>query len=886
MPLEFLAREFLRQKDFSFASMQKIVGEICEQAKNARKRQIAGEHSATLSLGAYAHGGFYGVIKKTYQHPYVTRYINACLTFHGASGSWTAFARSFNSRVLVHRDQHNLAHSKKQTISFGEYAGGRLWLESSPAAQVQQHGEQPLVHDLTDKDGKKVSGYLVSTKERMYEFDPKQRHGVEEFEGERFSITCYTPRGSEHMSWQEKDLLRTFGFPVTPVSKPCKNDCNVTDTTTALNIRPKKSVRKQIWKTATRASALLTLGLATATSYLSEHMPPGPLNERPCILEIGDVEMTCHLAECGNYVVEPLGWETLHHTDSCAHVVDTIQALRPHVVWIRGSGQSCDVLPSLFATATNQMLHGGVFVFQEDERDPIWNHKDFQDLLHEYDNVSEHEGGLRTVHVAKPGYLPPRSQSVYVGQAEVSPEHGAPPPEEVPRQPEDDRAEGLHAGCHVSFDGNVPKILQASLGRLHQNLGHPSNSDLARHLRYAGADESVIQACKKLRCQVCTRSRGPTPPRPATLPTLLDFNQLVSVDVFHAFDCNRVKHEFLSVIDHATTFHLVCELEGHSSTNFERQFTQLWGNVFGAPGTIAADLETGLQAGLASYAEFHGCRLRPAAGQAHWQQGTVERHGLWYQEILRRVVDEKSIDASDMFMAVQAVNSAKNELRRKHGFSPCQAVFGKDPRALGEIGGHADEERYLEIMSQDKKRQREVAIRTSARIAFFRTNLDSKLRRSLIRRARVKRGGYAIGELVCFFRVDKAGTKSNGGVAQERLSEVKVEIGGFPMAGDATSLLKNTCGQAPLKKLGICFPHALPGMTLKSSSSWTPMTPTRTKTTPKNPKTSIMTPPRRICKSKMRWSSPLTSPARSLKTPARTFQSSMGPVLGVKNVEG
>ena len=240
----------------------------------------------------------------------MTRYINACLKFHGATGSWTACACSFNSRVLVHRDQHNLTHSKNQTISFGEYDGGRLWLESSPAAQVQQHGGQPLVHDLLDKDGKKVHGYLVSTKERMYEFDPKQKHGVEEFEGERFSITCYTPRGSEHMSWQEKDLLRTFGFPVTPVSKLYENDCHVTATASNPNIRPKKSARKQIWKTATRASALLTLGLATATSYLSEHMPPGPLNERPCILEIGDVEMTRHLAECGNgnYVVEPLGW--------------------------------------------------------------------------------------------------------------------------------------------------------------------------------------------------------------------------------------------------------------------------------------------------------------------------------------------------------------------------------------------------------------------------------------------------------------------------------------------------------------------------------------------------------------------------------------------------
>ena len=52
-------------------------------------------------------------------------------------------------------------------------------------------------------------------------------------------------------------------------------------------------------------------------------------------------------------------------------------------------------------------------------------------------------------------------------------------------------------------------------------------------------------------------------------------SQLVSADVFHAFDVDRVRHEFLSVIDHATTFHLVCELEGHSTEAFCRGFTKL-----------------------------------------------------------------------------------------------------------------------------------------------------------------------------------------------------------------------------------------------------------------------------------------------------------------------
>eukprot|EP00439_Symbiodinium_sp_Y106_P065917 s2769_g10.t1 len=234
-----------------------------------------------------------------------------------------------------------------------------------------------------------------------------------------------------------------------------------------------------------------------------------------------------------------------------------------------------------------------------------------------------------------------------------------------------------HGASAIHFDPSVPKHVQSALSRLHQNLGHPKIEDMMRHLRYAGAEEAILKACKKMRCDVCLRNQKTGCARPAVLPSLLDMNQLVSVDVFSVFDSNRVRHEFLSIIDHSTTFHLVAELEGHSGEDFCKQFTQVWGNVFGAPGTISADLESGLQVGVSKYAEFHGCKLRTSAGQAHWQQGIVERHGLWYQEILQRVIDEKSITSEDMYMAVQAVNSAKNELRRRHGFSPSQAVFGR-----------------------------------------------------------------------------------------------------------------------------------------------------------------------------------------------------------------
>ena len=44
----------------------------------------------------------------------------------------------------------------------------------------------------------------------MLIFDIALRTG----EGERFTLTTYTPRGGEHLNQVQKDTLRTLGFPI------------------------------------------------------------------------------------------------------------------------------------------------------------------------------------------------------------------------------------------------------------------------------------------------------------------------------------------------------------------------------------------------------------------------------------------------------------------------------------------------------------------------------------------------------------------------------------------------------------------------------------------------------------------------------------------------
>ena len=348
--------------------------------------------------------------------------------------------------------------------------------------------------------------------------------------------------------------------------------------------RPTKSVRKSLWKSAQKAGALFTLGLATATSFLSETMPRGVDPGHASLLEIGGVDLTCEIVLNGSAVVEPLPWHDFLPDAQDEKVGNVIQELKPHVVWVQGHGRGCGAPQEVcLSTRKRSTTRFGIH--------PCVNHSS-PCTPHNF----QEDDDVRVLRIGQ------GVEDCYVARTVCEQEthattdgQGSEARAGAPRE---------HSAKEIQFDPSVPKHVQAALGRLHQNLGHPSAQDMTRHLRFTGAEPGVIKACKSLRCEACERNRHTAAPRPATLPSLLDMNQLVSIDVFHVFDSERVRHELLSVIDHGTTFHVVRRLEGHGGEDFARQFTQLWSNSFGAPGTISADLESGLQVGVSKYAEF------------------------------------------------------------------------------------------------------------------------------------------------------------------------------------------------------------------------------------------------------------------------------------------
>ena len=741
--LEAKAKRARIDKDFSQHTCAKIIRELCEKWGSEGQRQ-AMKTGKTVVLGAYSFSGFHGVTNRSHVFSEVTRYFNAYLKNAGAQGRWSSLSVALNTTPTLHRDSHNWAVEDNMIISLGDYVGGRLWVEND--ANGQDATENADVHTVSLPNGNKLTGTFMTTKDKLCYFDPSRRHYVEEWTGERMTITAYGVRGVPQLGREQRDLLRSFGFPLARKPKRHGGDLPTVTRDKETEVRPRKSTRKSLWKSAAHWTTMFTLAIfATATSFTSESLEDH--KHFTAILEIGGYHKIAEAANLGFDVAEAYDYNDLYDHDTYHLLLDQMKELRPRVIWIHeqdGNERAHDRISSI---GLLQADLGGITIIEGDSGSSLWNNAYLRDLQARCTSTIEDVAGRRVLR------LHPRAHDNDAGSCanEVLAVSTS--------QRETGDKEPQRGAAAITFGAGVAPHVKAALSRLHQNLGHPAVSDLTRHLRLAGADAKVLKAAKTLRCQVCDRTKGTGSSRPAVLPSLLDFNQIVSVDVFHAFDSQRVRHEFISVIDHGTTYHLVKRIQGHSTESFEKDFVDVWARNFGAPGTIAADLETGLQAGLGRYVEFTGTRLRPAAGQAHWQQGVIERHGQWYQDILRRVIDEHSIDEDDIDIAVSMVNQAKNELRRRHGFSPTQAVYGKDPKTPEDLMAGNDEEHILDVMSYDRRRQREVAIRTAARVAFFRSQVDTRLRRSLLQRARVKRGEYTAGEMVCFYRIDKSATK-------------------------------------------------------------------------------------------------------------------------------
>ena len=236
---------------------------------------------------------------------------------------------------------------------------------------------------------------------------------------------------------------------------------------------------------------------------------------------------------------------------------------------------------------------------------------------------------------------------------------------------------------------------------------------------------------------------------------MADFNDTLGLDLFFCHDTNDGKHGFLSVVDYGTTFHLAVRVDGQSAEDIEAKFNEMWLLPFGPPKAVVIDLEGGLQSALGRVCDWHGIGVRSVATQSHWQAGVVERQQAWWKHVWEKVSYQLSITEDEVDLAVPIINSAKNDLRRRCGYSPSQWVFGRTPRVPEDLQDPDGGSHVLWDVSEDAKYQRQSAMRAAARVAFHESQTEGRLRKALLQRTRVASRPLEIGESVHFWHKEQ-----------------------------------------------------------------------------------------------------------------------------------
>jgi hypothetical protein len=305
----------------------------------------------------------------------------------------------------------------------------------------------------------------------------------------------------------------------------------------------------------------------------------------------------------------------------------------------------------------------------------------------------------------------------------------------------------------------LPKWEQSQLLTIHKNLGHPSNERLARALQSNGQRPEMVKAALELKCSICANSTGPKHQRPGRLKPLLDFNHRIYLDGIKWTNQLGQSFQLYHVIDAGTHFHTAFAAPSHTTRDVIALLNQHWLNWAGAPQEMKVDSGTELNSEeFQQFLQRFSIRCTTVAPEAHWQNGTIERHGGFLQHMLSKVDMEVPISSyQQLQLALNQCCQAKNSMIIRHGYSPEIMVFGKQSRLPGSVLSDASLPAHTAAIQENAEYTTEefrtqLKLREVARKAFHTADNSDALRRAMLRRSCPSRGQYHKNQWVMIWR--------------------------------------------------------------------------------------------------------------------------------------
>ena len=177
--------------------------------------------------------------------------------------------------------------------------------------------------------------------------------------------------------------------------------------------------------------------------------------------------------------------------------------------------------------------------------------------------------------------------------------------------------------------------------KVHSNLGHPSNERLSKALREAGYRADIAQAALDLTCPNCSACSHPKQQRPATLRPYLDFNHRLLLDGIKWTNSEGKSFHFYHMLDAGSNYHVATCAPSRTSESLLEILGRSWLSWAGSPLEMLVDSATEMNSTEFQNA-MHRLNIRctTICPEAHWQNGKIERHGGFLQEMLQRVDKE------------------------------------------------------------------------------------------------------------------------------------------------------------------------------------------------------------------------------------------------------
>ena len=337
--------------------------------------------------------------------------------------------------------------------------------------------------------------------------------------------------------------------------------------------------------------------------------------------------------------------------------------------------------------------------------------------------------------------------------------------EQQPQVYDNDEQSDNNRGILTRLQETQWSAAQRTVQRIHRNLGHPTNLELAKLLKSKNASPSIVAAAQQHHCQLCDAHRPPPQVAKSTLRTGGSFNSRVQADTVW-IHLPRIHNghkpqavPVLSMIDATTKFMSARVIDSEQSDDFIRGLERGWIRHFGPPTLLQVDDHRGWSSDTTrTWTSDLGIQLEISPGQAHTRLSVLERR----HQVLRRGIelftaaqqerpdfDPRMSTRERITQALCYVIPQINNTTNVQGFSPTQWAMGMQPRIPGVLMDH---DLTTAQLTPSEAMEQKLHLQKQAAISVIEADNDARLRRALLRQHQAVQYTYSTGQLVYYWR--------------------------------------------------------------------------------------------------------------------------------------